>query len=166
MIGTNRGETRKMSSGPVCQLRVRLTLGDLGVQHRRQRSERRQPRIPHAAMLAGQQQELRPAAAQRTRPGYWMPTYSQKQWQEEYEDQPIRLLIACRRAGYEPWSLLREVVARAGPEERVRQILDQDSSQMTGHYARLQDTIVHRHCEAAAKSASPDRRSPSTRARY
>ena len=54
----------------------------------------------------------------RTQPGYWMSTYSQQQWQEEYEDQPIRLLITCRRGGYEPWTLLREVMAGAGPEER------------------------------------------------
>jgi hypothetical protein len=47
-----------------------------------------------------------------------MSTYSQQQWQDEYEDQPIRLLITCRRAGYEPWALLREVAAGAGPEER------------------------------------------------
>jgi hypothetical protein len=42
-----------------------------------------------------------------------MSTYNQQQWQDEYEDQPIRLLITCRRAGYEPWTLLREVVAGA-----------------------------------------------------
>jgi hypothetical protein len=47
-----------------------------------------------------------------------MSTYSQQQWQEEYENQPIRVLITCRRSGYEPLTLLEEVSAGAGPEER------------------------------------------------
>ncbi len=66
--------------------------------------------------VSGKNWDLLPLT--RTRPGHWMSTYSQQQWQEEYEDQPIRLLITCRREGYEPWTLLREVVAGAGPEER------------------------------------------------
>lgn len=66
--------------------------------------------------VSGKNWDLLPL--KRTRPGYWMSTYSQEQWQDDYEDQPIRLLITCRRAGYEPWTLLREVVAGAGPEER------------------------------------------------
>jgi len=37
------------------------------------------------------------------------------------------------------------------PQEVVRRILDHDSSQMTGHYARLHDTTVRRHWEAARK---------------
>jgi hypothetical protein len=47
----------------------------------------------------------------RTRPGRWMSTYSQEQWQGDFEGQPIRLLITCRREGYEPWMLLQEVAA-------------------------------------------------------
>lgn len=66
--------------------------------------------------VSGKNWDLLPL--KRTQPGYWMSTYSQQQWQEDYEDQPIRLLITCRRAGYEPWTLLREVVAGARPEER------------------------------------------------
>ena len=58
--------------------------------------------------VSGRNWDLLPL--KRTRPGDWMSTYSQQQWQEEYEDQPIRLLITCRRTGYEPWTLLREVV--------------------------------------------------------
>lgn len=54
----------------------------------------------------------------RTYPGHWMSTYSPQQWQEEYADQPVRLLIICRREGYESWELLREVMTGAGPEER------------------------------------------------
>ncbi|MHB8220344.1 MAG: tyrosine-type recombinase/integrase [Acidimicrobiales bacterium] len=37
------------------------------------------------------------------------------------------------------------------PQEVVRRILDHDSAQMTGHYARLHDTTVRRHWEAARK---------------
>jgi hypothetical protein len=54
----------------------------------------------------------------RTRPGHWMSTYSQQQWQGGYEDHPVRLLITCRRGGYEPWTLLQEVATGAGPEEK------------------------------------------------
>jgi hypothetical protein len=66
--------------------------------------------------VSGKNWDLLPLV--HTQPGRWMSTYSQEQWQAEYEDQPIRLLITCRREGYEPWTLLREVVAGAGPEER------------------------------------------------
>ncbi|GAA4475389.1 hypothetical protein GCM10023094_12790 [Rhodococcus olei] len=37
------------------------------------------------------------------------------------------------------------------PQEVVRRILDHDSHQMTGHYARLSDTSIRRHWEAARK---------------
>ena len=37
------------------------------------------------------------------------------------------------------------------PQEVVRRILDHDSPQMTGHYARLHDSTVRRHWEAARK---------------
>jgi hypothetical protein len=66
--------------------------------------------------VSGKNWDLLPLT--RTYPGHWMSTYSQQQWQEEYEDQPIRLLITCRREGYEPWTLLPEVVAGPWPEER------------------------------------------------
>ena len=48
-----------------------------------------------------------------------MTGYTQQQWQEEYEDHPVRLLVTCRREGYEPWTLLREVGdrRRAGRDE-------------------------------------------------
>jgi hypothetical protein len=59
--------------------------------------------------VSGKNRDLLPL--KRTQPGNWMSTYTQQQWQEEYEDQPIRLLITCHRTGYEPWTLLREVVS-------------------------------------------------------
>ncbi len=37
------------------------------------------------------------------------------------------------------------------PQEVVRRILDHDSAQMTAHYARLHDSTVRRHWEAARK---------------
>ena len=45
----------------------------------------------------------------RTRPGSWMTGTSEEDWRRQTADQPIRLLIACRREGYEPWLLPYEV---------------------------------------------------------
>jgi hypothetical protein len=66
--------------------------------------------------VTGKNWDLLPLS--RTRPGHWMSTYSQQQWQDDYEDHPVRLLITCRREGYEPWILLHEVATGAGPEEK------------------------------------------------
>lgn len=43
------------------------------------------------------------------------------------------------------------LINRDVPQEVVRRILDHDSAEMTGHYARLHDTTVRRHWEAARK---------------
>jgi integrase len=43
------------------------------------------------------------------------------------------------------------LINRDVSQEVVRRILDHDSSQMTSHYARLHDTTVRRHWEAARK---------------
>ncbi len=43
------------------------------------------------------------------------------------------------------------LINRDVPQEVVRRILDHDSAQMTGHYARLHDATVRRHWEAARK---------------
>ena len=41
---------------------------------------------------------------------------TQQQWRRQTEDQPIRLLITCRRDGYEPWTLPYDVTVGAeGP---------------------------------------------------
>jgi hypothetical protein len=53
-----------------------------------------------------------------TRPGTWM-SMSQDDWQRQYVSQPMRLLITCYRDGYEPWSLLHEVMVK-GPPMKVR----------------------------------------------
>jgi integrase len=43
------------------------------------------------------------------------------------------------------------LINRDVPQEVVRRILDHDSAEMTAHYARLNDTTVRRHWEAARK---------------
>ncbi len=43
------------------------------------------------------------------------------------------------------------LINRDVPQEVVRKILDHDSAEMTAHYARLHDTTVRRHWEAALK---------------
>lgn len=68
------------------------------------------------SLVTGRNWELLPL--RRTRPGRWMTTYSQQQWQEEYQDHPIRLRITCQRKGYESWILLQEVTTEAGPDEK------------------------------------------------
>jgi integrase len=54
------------------------------------------------------------------------------------------------------------LINRDVPQEVVRRILDHDSSQMTAHYARLHDTTVRRHWEAAHKVNIKGETSPST----
>ncbi len=55
------------------------------------------------------------------------------------------------------------LINRDVPQEVVRRILDHDSAQMTGHYARLHDTTVRRQWEAARKATSTAPQSFSTR---
>ena len=43
------------------------------------------------------------------------------------------------------------LINRDVPQEVVRRLLDHDSAEMTAHYARLHDTTVRRHWEAALK---------------
>jgi hypothetical protein len=79
-------------------------------------SNRESRRRPYSR-VSGKNWDLLPLT--RTRPGRWMSSITQERWQGEYADQPIRLLVTCRREGYEPWALLHEVVAgQVEPEER------------------------------------------------
>jgi hypothetical protein len=50
-----------------------------------------------------------------------MSSRSQGYWNGQYADQPVRLLITCRREGHEPWAVLCEVKAQqaGGPFERA-----------------------------------------------
>ena len=54
-----------------------------------------------------------------TRPGRWMGTYTQEQWQGDFLGKPVRLLITCRRDNYEPWFLLRQVQIPPMPSQTV-----------------------------------------------
>jgi hypothetical protein len=76
----------------------------------------RQSKPRRYSRVSGKNWELLPLT--RTRPGHWMALLSQERWQKDHAEQPIRFLIICRREGYAPWTLLRNVVAgHAGPEE-------------------------------------------------
>jgi hypothetical protein len=44
-----------------------------------------------------------------TRPGHWMTGTTQDIWRKQHQDHPVRLLITCRRDGYEPWFVSQEV---------------------------------------------------------
>jgi integrase len=59
-------------------------------------------------------------------------------------DQPVRLTPHQWRH-----TLGTRLINRDVPQEVVRKILDHDSPEMTAHYARLHDTTVRRHWEAA-----------------
>ena len=53
---------------------------------------------------------------QTTAPPWTTPAF----WQSQYDGEPVRLEITCRRAGYEPWILRLE--AEPGSEPRVEVI--------------------------------------------
>jgi integrase len=61
-------------------------------------------------------------------------------------DHPVRLTPHQWRH-----TLGTRLINRDVPQEVIRRILDHDSPQMTAHYARLHDTTVRRHWEAARK---------------
>ena len=45
-----------------------------------------------------------------TKPGPWMTATSSEAWREEYRNQPLRLLLTCKRNEYEdPWFIQRDV---------------------------------------------------------
>lgn len=54
-----------------------------------------------------------------TRPGRWMTSYTEEQWQGDYHGKPVRLLITCRRDGHDPWLILHEVQIAPLPSETV-----------------------------------------------
>jgi hypothetical protein len=57
-----------------------------------------------------------------TRPGCWMTGTGQDDWRKQYRDHPVRLLITCRREGYEPWFVQRDVQAEYPKVARIRTI--------------------------------------------
>jgi hypothetical protein len=42
-------------------------------------------------------------------PTWQTDPWARQRWQQEYENQPVRLRIRCTRAGYAPWYLLMDV---------------------------------------------------------
>lgn len=55
-----------------------------------------------------------------TQPGQWMTGASPEQWQRQFRDKPVRLLLTCRREGYEPWTVLKEVQAVIDRKASIR----------------------------------------------
>ncbi len=50
-----------------------------------------------------------------TRPGKWMGSKTVEDWRRERKGTPLRLLLTCRREGYEPWTIQRDVkIDRSG----------------------------------------------------
>ncbi|HVB41329.1 MAG TPA: hypothetical protein VNF47_01320, partial [Streptosporangiaceae bacterium] len=58
----------------------------------------------------------------RTRPGHWMTGTSQEEWRKQHEGKPIRLRLTCQRDGYEPWTVLYEVLAEVRKRAAIRVI--------------------------------------------
>jgi hypothetical protein len=97
----------------------------------------RQSRPKPYSRVDGKNWDLLPLV--RTQPGHWMTSYTQEYWHEDFEEQPVRFLITCRREGYEPWTLLKEVVVgRAGSEERQQaEQIDVSVRQVDGAQAKV-----------------------------
>jgi hypothetical protein len=74
----------------------------------------RQTRPRAYSLLNGKNWDVLTLAA--TRPGSWMTGTSKDKWRKECREQPIRLLVTCRRDGHEPWLVPLE----ARPEYRKR----------------------------------------------
>ena len=68
--------------------------------------------------LSAENWELLPLI--RTEPPRWLPSYGGGRWRKDYADEPIRLLITCRRKGDEPWMLQKDVDTKEEirPEQR------------------------------------------------
>ncbi|TFI30182.1 hypothetical protein [Streptomyces sp. 4R-3d] len=50
----------------------------------------------------------RPFAMERTRPGHWMTGKTYDDWQNDYRNEPVRLVITCR-LGEDAWVLSRRI---------------------------------------------------------
>jgi hypothetical protein len=58
-----------------------------------------------------------------TRPGPWMTGTAPDKWRNDRRQQPIRLMLTCRRGGHGPWFVPLEVQPRYRKTARVR-VLD------------------------------------------
>jgi hypothetical protein len=64
-----------------------------------------------------------------TRPPSWGNS-SVSEWRERYEDQPVRLLLTCRRSGYpEPWFVQQDVPVSWNVPERTQSRLSRRGSE-------------------------------------
>jgi hypothetical protein len=60
-------------------------------------------------------------AMDRQNPPRWNTSGTEASWRRDYEGQPVRLLLKCRREGFEPWSLPVEVSVTPLPKPEVPQ---------------------------------------------
>jgi hypothetical protein len=81
----------------------------------------RQTRPRSYSLLSGKNWDVLSLVA--TRPGSWMTGTTQEKWRKDRRQQPIRLLITCRREGYKPWFVPTEVHPRYRKTAKVR-VLD------------------------------------------
>lgn len=80
----------------------------------------RQTRPRPYSLLSGKNWDVLALAA--TRPGSWMTATTPDKWRKERRQQPIRLLITCRREGHNPWFVPLEVQPEHRKTARVRVI--------------------------------------------
>jgi hypothetical protein len=43
-----------------------------------------------------------------------------EEWQRQHRHKPVRLLLTCRREGYEPWTVLYEILAVLDRKASIR----------------------------------------------
>jgi len=55
-----------------------------------------------------------------TRPGRWMSP-GEDEGRKQWNNQPVRLLLTCRRGGYEPWLIQRDIKVDPG-RPRIRTV--------------------------------------------
>jgi hypothetical protein len=105
-----------VSEGPV-QRRVLDWLPDvsLGVRFRTGGGGARA-----AALLSGKNWDVLTLAA--TRSGSWMTGTAPDMWRKERRQQPVRLLLTCRREGRSPWLVPLEVHPEYPKTAKVRMI--------------------------------------------
>jgi hypothetical protein len=80
----------------------------------------RQTRPRPYSLLSGKNWDVLALAA--TTPGSWMTGTTPDKWRKERRQQPIRLLITCRREGHNPWFVPLEVHPEYRKTARVRMI--------------------------------------------
>jgi len=67
----------------------------------------RESRPQPYSRVSGKNWDVLPMAP--TGPGRWVNQAGRDEWRKWRKDQPVRLLLTCRRNGYEPWFIQRDV---------------------------------------------------------